>query len=125
MPRAQEIIVDGKIPHMAMDAATMIIDEGARRAKDIDHKERALTLKLRELGGLIRAAGDICVSEEGKLIEKRHVKEALNMYLPVEEKIKKYYGNFGAAVSSESTDSQKQSEYFSNYHNYRDDRSYQ
>ena len=122
---AQEIIVDGKIPHMAMDAATMIIDEGRRRAKDIDHKERALTLKLRELGGLIRAAGDICVSEEGKLIEKRHVKEALNMYLPVEEKIKKYYGNFGAAVSSESTDSQKQSEYFSNYHNYRDDRSYQ
>ena len=34
-----------------------------RWAKDIDHKERALTLKLRELGGLIRAAGDICVSE--------------------------------------------------------------
>lgn len=121
---AQEIIVDGKIPHMTMEAAKVIIDEGVRRAKEIDHKEKSLTLRFRELGGLIRASGDIAVSEESRLIEKDHVKEALRMYLPVEEKIKKFYGNMGAALSSENTLSQRAEEYYPSFHNYYEDRSY-
>ncbi len=121
---AQEIIIDGKIPHMTMESAQLIIEEGIRRAKEIDHKDHSLTLRLRELGGLIRASGDIAVSKKNKLIETSDVREALQMYLPVEEKIKKYYGNMGAAVSSESTLSQRSEEYMMNYHNYREDRSY-
>lgn len=120
----QEIISDGKIPHMLMDGAEIIIDEGIRRAKEIDHKEKSLTLRLRELGGLVRAAGDIAVSKEKKLIEKEDVVEALKMYLPVEEKINRYYGNLGAAMSSENTLSQRTENYYMNYHNYREDRSY-
>ncbi|GGM67459.1 peptidase [Thermogymnomonas acidicola] len=122
---AQEINSDGKIPHMTMDACKLIIEEGRRRAKEIDRKDNALTLRLRELGGLIRAAGDIAVSKEKNLIEPEDVKEALSVYRPVEEKIKKYYGNMGAAVSSESTIAQRGEEYYFSYHNYREDRSYQ
>ena len=121
---AQEIIIDGKIPHMTIDAAKLIIDEGKRRAKEIDHKDNALTLRLRELGGLIRASGDIAVSKEKKLIDIEDVNEALQTYLPVEEKIKKYYGNMGAALSTETTISQRAEEYYFNYHDYNSDRSY-
>ena len=122
---AQEIISDGKIPHMMLDGAEVIISEGIRRAKEIDHKEKSLTLRLRELGGLVRAAGDIAVSKENRLIQKEDVVEALKMYLPVEEKIKKYYGNLSAAMSSENTLSQSgEGSYYMNYHNYREDRSY-
>ena len=96
----------------------------ARRAKQVDGKDHSLTLRLRELGGLIRAAGDIAVSKEQPLVEKRDVLEALKLYLPVEEKIKKYYGTMGSAVSSESTIAQRGEEYLMNFHNYREDRSY-
>jgi ATP-dependent Lon protease len=121
---AQEIIVDGKIPHMTMEAAEMVIEEGKRRGKEIDKKDNALTLRLRELGGLIRAAGDLAVMEESRLIEKSNVTEALKTYLPVEEKIKKYYGNLANAMSTETTISQKSEEYLMKYHNYLEDRSY-
>lgn len=121
---AQEIIIDGKIPHMTIDAAKMIIEEGKRRASEIDHKENSLTLRLRELGGLIRASGDIAVSREKKLTDVDDVRDALKTYLPVEEKIKNYYGNMGAALSTETTLSQKNEQYYFNYHDYQHDPSY-
>jgi ATP-dependent Lon protease len=108
----QEINSDGKIPHMAMDAAELILEEGKRRAKIIDGRENALTLRLRELGGLIRAAGDIAVSNGIELIEKEHVQQALKIYMPVEEKIAKVYGNMTNAITSEATASQKMSGYY-------------
>lgn len=120
---AQEINMDGKIPHMSIEAANLVIDEGRRRAKIIEKKDNSLTLRLRELGGLIRAAGDLAVFSESNLIEVSHVKDALKIYLPVEEKIKKLYGNMNSAVSSETTISQKSEEYFFNYNN--EDRSYE
>ena len=51
---AQEIIKDRKIPHFSKDAVDEIIEEARRRANRKGH----LTLRLRDLGGLIRAAGD-------------------------------------------------------------------
>jgi Predicted ATP-dependent protease len=119
---AQEINVDGKIPHMTMDAADLIIDEGRRRALE-EHKNNALTLKLRELGGLVRASGDMSIENHHKLIEKSDVKEALSLYVPVEEKIKKYYGSMNNALGEEATGSQR-GEYY-NYYNTSEDRSYQ
>ena len=121
----QEIISDGKIPHMKKDAAMLIVEEGMRRAKIIDQKENALTLRLRELGGLIRASGDIAVSKNKKFIEKSDVLEAMQIYMPVEEKINKIYGSMGNAISSESTASQKMSGYYGGFHNYYLDPSYQ
>ncbi|MGC8608535.1 MAG: ATP-binding protein [Thermoplasmata archaeon] len=118
---AQEINMDGKIPHMSMEAVQLIIAEGRKRAKMIEHKNDALTLRLRELGGLIRASGDVAVFRGSKLIEASDVKEAIKLYVPVEEKITKQYGNLAAAYSSENTISQKET-YF-NYNN-TDDRAY-
>ena len=46
------------------------------------------------------------------------------MYLPVEEKIKKSYGNLQSAVSSESTLSQKPEEYYYTFTNNPEDPTY-
>ena len=66
---AQEIRKDGKIPHMTKKAC----DEVLRIAKKMSGKKKKLTLRLRELGGLIRAAGDLAIEEKSKLIELKHV----------------------------------------------------
>jgi len=52
---AQEIKNDGKIPQFSIDAVKEIIFEARRRSG----RKNKLTLKLRDLGGLVRAAGDI------------------------------------------------------------------
>ncbi|MDI6856453.1 MAG: ATP-dependent protease LonB [Candidatus Thermoplasmatota archaeon] len=54
---AQEVVKDGKIPHFDKSAALEIVREAQRRAGC----KGKLSLRLRELGGLIRAAGDIAV----------------------------------------------------------------
>lgn len=66
---AQEVKKDGKIPHFSKKAAEMIIFEAKRRAG----KKNNLTLKLRDLGGLIRAAGDIAIEKSHKLVEEEDV----------------------------------------------------
>ena len=55
--------MDKRIPPATKDAVLAIISEAHRRAKELDGQDKALTLRLRELGGLIRSAGDIAVAE--------------------------------------------------------------
>ncbi len=69
---AQEVTKDGKIPHFSSAAVDIIIQEARRRANRKNH----LTLRLRELGGLIRAAGDIAVEKNAKLVEPVHIQLA-------------------------------------------------
>lgn len=69
---AQEVNKDGKIPHFDKEAVEEIIFEAKRRA---GRKEK-LTLKLRDLGGLIRAAGDIAKEKGHKIATKQDVYEA-------------------------------------------------
>ena len=59
---AQEVTKDKKIPHFSREAVNEIINEARRMANRKDH----LTLRLRELGGLIRAAGDIAKEQNSK-----------------------------------------------------------
>jgi ATP-dependent Lon protease len=118
---SHEINIECKITHMEIEATDLIIEEGKRKAKE-NHKNNALTLRLRELGGLIRASGDMAIEKNHKLIEKPDVKDALELYVPVEEKIKKYYGSMHNALGEESTGSQKGE--YNSYYNYNDDRSY-
>ncbi len=69
---AQEVKKDGKIPHFEKDAVEEVIYEAKRRAE----RKGKLTLKLRDLGGLVRAAGDIA-KEKGKvLVDRQDVLEA-------------------------------------------------
>jgi ATP-dependent Lon protease len=123
---AQEIVMDGKIPHATKEAILMIIDEARKRAKTIDNKDKSLTLRLRELGGLIRAAGDVAIVEEAKTIESRHIKEALKRSRPVEEQIKERYGSYISAVSKDISTSEKESSPYTywNYHVHDDKRGY-
>ena len=99
--------MDGKIPHATHDAVLTIIEEGKRRAKAIDGKDKALTLRLRDLGGLIRAAGDLAVMECSKYIEKKHVERAIELSMPVEDKIEKKYGSLESGMMRDVTKSQK------------------
>jgi ATP-dependent Lon protease len=105
----QEIIMDGKIPHASKDAVLAIIEEGSRRAKTHEKKAHALSLRLREMGGLIRAAGDLATIAEAKLIEKKHIKEALKRSKTIEEQIKERHGSYAAGLSTDLSGSQKES----------------
>ena len=124
---AQEIVMDAKIPHATRDAVALVIEEARKRAKTIDNMDKSLTLRLRELGGLIRAAGDVAVLEEAPLIEASHIKEALRRARPVEEQIKERYGSYMGGLSSDVSSSEKESSpyHYWNYHVHDDKRGYQ
>ncbi|MBN2111635.1 ATP-dependent protease LonB [Candidatus Woesearchaeota archaeon] len=80
---AQEVIKDKKIPHFSKEAVDEIIEEARRMANRKSH----LTLRLRELGGLVRAAGDLAVKEKSKLVMKSHVAGAKKIARPLEKQI--------------------------------------
>jgi Lon-like ATP-dependent protease len=84
---AQEIIKDGKIPHFDRYATAEIIREAKRRAGRRQH----LTLRLRELGGLIRTAGDIAKSEEANIVRLEHVLRAKRIAKTIEEQLADKY----------------------------------
>ena len=90
---AQEITRDGKIPHATIEAVEAIAEEARKRAKEVDNTENALTLRLRELGGILRLAGDIAVMKESALIEADFVKAACKQGRTVEEQLKEKYGS--------------------------------
>jgi len=69
---AQEVLKDGKIPHFSKTACNEII----KMARKFSGKKKKLTLKFRELGGLIRAAGDIAKEDGAKFVLLKHVKSA-------------------------------------------------
>ena len=80
---AQEVKKDKKIPHFTRDAVDYLVEEARRRANRKGH----LTLRLRELGGLIRAAGDVAVAEEVAFVEKKHILAAKKTARSLEEQI--------------------------------------
>ncbi|NDI34933.1 ATP-binding protein [Chengkuizengella sediminis] len=80
---SQEIRKDGKIPHFTREAVHMIIG----RAKEVSPRSNQLTTRFRDLGGLIRAAGDIAVQSEAKLVGKEHVEQALLKVKTLEEQM--------------------------------------
>jgi Lon-like ATP-dependent protease len=69
---AQEVRKDGKIPHFSKDAVEVILFEAKRRA---GRKEK-LTLKLRDLGGLVRASGDLAKERGHAFVSADDVYEA-------------------------------------------------
>ncbi|MCK5398306.1 MAG: AAA family ATPase, partial [Thermoplasmata archaeon] len=115
---AQEIRMDKKIPEASKDTVLAIIEEAKRRALTLDKMEKSLTLRLRELGGLIRTAGDIAIRKNHDLIEPEHVKEALKRSKSIEEQIKDKYGSFQKGVASDMTGAQRAS---SPYHYWNSD----
>ncbi|MCK5630474.1 MAG: ATP-dependent protease LonB, partial [Nanoarchaeota archaeon] len=80
---AQEVVKDKKIPHFSKDAVKQMIEEARKRASRKGH----LTLRLRELGGLVRAAGDVAVEQKSKLVEVKHIIEAKKLARTLEQQI--------------------------------------
>jgi len=80
---AQEVVKDGKIPHFTKEAVEEIINEARRRAG----RKNSLTLIIRDLGGMIRSAGDIAVKEGAKYVTADHVKRARKLARSLEHQI--------------------------------------
>ncbi len=84
---AQEVTKDKKIPHFSKDAVDAIIEEARKRANRKDH----ITLRLRDLGGIVRAAGDLAKEQNSKLVMKSHVLEAKKIARTLEQQIADKY----------------------------------
>jgi Lon-like ATP-dependent protease len=80
---AQEGKNDGKIPHFDQSAIDEIIREARRRSNRKDH----LTLKLRDMGGLIRVAGDIARQENAAITTAAHVITAKKTARSIEDQV--------------------------------------
>lgn len=80
---AQEVKNDGRIPHFAPDALDEIILEAKRRSG----KQDALTLKLRELGGLVRSSGDVAIEQGSDVVKAEHVLEAKRFARTLEQQM--------------------------------------
>ncbi|HIH43338.1 TPA: ATP-dependent protease LonB [Candidatus Woesearchaeota archaeon] len=84
---AQEVAKDNqntqKIPHFTKDAVDAIIDESRKRANKKGH----LTLRLRDLGGIIRAAGDIAKQENAEFVLRKHIEKAREIARTLEHQI--------------------------------------
>jgi Lon-like ATP-dependent protease len=94
---AQEVAKDKKIPHFDRSALTVLLHEAQRRAGTRGH----LTLRLRELGGLVRVAGDIARERGSPLVGAEHVVAAKRIARTLEQQVadqlvekKKEYKNY-------------------------------
>lgn len=106
---AQEIATDGRIRPATHDAILEVIKEARRRAEAIDGRRSALTLRLRELGGLLRTAGDLATVSGSEFIESSHFKEALVRARSIEEQIRSAYGSLQGAMRKDVTEAQRES----------------
>jgi Lon-like ATP-dependent protease len=84
---AQEVSKDKKIPHFDMGAVAEIVKEAQRRAG----RRGQLTLRLRELGGLIRVAGDIAREESKPVVTAQHVLGAKKIAKSLEQQVADRY----------------------------------
>jgi predicted ATP-dependent protease len=73
---AQTIEEDGKVPHFTREAVNEALRVAEKMALQFDGQRDALTLRFRELGGLIRIAGDLAVQDDEQLVQSNHVKRA-------------------------------------------------
>ena len=80
---AQEVAKDKKIAHFSKNAVAEIIREAQRRAG----RRGMLTLRLRELGGLVRVAGDIACETSAPIVEAKHVLDAKKIARSLEQQV--------------------------------------
>lgn len=117
---AQEVAIDKHVPPVARDGIDAVVDEARRRARENDKKEKALTLRLRELGGLIRAAGDLAVTEGSSAVKADHIRRALKRARTAEDQIRDRYGSYMAGLGSDISAGQREA---SPYHYWTEHRS--
>jgi len=121
---AQEINIDGKIPHATKEAVKILIKEAKKRAYLIDDQKDAFTLRLRDLGGVIRMAGDLAVMEDSSIITKKHMSLAVIKSLSIEDQILKRYESYEKAIQQDLTSSHVIQDQHAPFKNENVDRSY-
>ncbi len=84
---AQEIKKDKKILPFTKKAVKEIIHEARRRAG----RKGYLSLGLRDLGGLIRIAGDVAKEEKSKYVKVKHIQKARKSAATLEQQIAERY----------------------------------
>ncbi|WP_049935796.1 ATP-dependent protease LonB [Haloplanus natans] len=80
---AQEVEKDGRLPHFTDKAIEEVILEARRRAGRKGH----LTLELRNLGGLVRVAGDIARAEDAEYTTRDHILQAKGRSRSIEQQL--------------------------------------
>lgn len=80
---AQEVNNDENIPHFTPDAIAEIVREAQRRAGE----KGKLTLQLRDLGGLVRVAGDVATRNGHDLVRHSDVIDAKSKSKGVEQQV--------------------------------------
>jgi len=84
---AQEVENDGRLPHFTEEAVEELILEARRRAGRKGH----LTLKFRDLGGLVRVAGDIARAEDKGRTTRADVLQAKRRSRSIEQQLADNY----------------------------------
>ena len=75
------------IPHFDRESTSLILKEAQRRSG----RRGKLSLRLRELGGLVRIAGDLAAEEGEKLTRSKHVVRARMIAKPLEQQVADRY----------------------------------
>jgi len=97
---AQEITKDGKIPHADRKAVALLMDEARDISRRVDNA-KGLTLRLRNLTGIIKMAGDMAKTAKKDVIERKDIEIAIKEAKPIEEKVRDKYGSWWAAESAD------------------------
>ena len=84
---AQEVMRDGHIPQFDEGAVKEIIREAKRRSG----RKSQLTLKLRDLGGLVRVAGDLAHADNAEYTTAEHVLRAKRISRSIEQQLADRY----------------------------------
>ncbi len=84
---AQEVRKDGKIPHFDRYAVAEILREAQRRSG----RKGELTLRMRELGGLIRVSGDMAIGRKADVVTSDDVIMARRVARSLEQQIADRY----------------------------------
>tara|TARA_B100000459_G_C8594908_1_gene209360 strand:- start:1265 stop:3331 length:2067 start_codon:yes stop_codon:yes gene_type:complete len=79
----RDIGTSREIPHFDKSAVAIILREAQRRAG----RRGKLSLRLRELGGLVRIAGDLAMEEGAEFATAGHVLGARNIAKPLEQQV--------------------------------------
>ncbi len=124
---AQEVNMDTRIPHATRDAVKDIVQEAKRRARKLDNADRALTLRLRELGGLVRIAGDLATVTHSEFIQSDHVRYAIKRSKSIEQQIQDRYGSFIGGMQKDISGAQREATGYQYWerHMYDDGRGYE
>ncbi|MEM4780695.1 MAG: ATP-dependent protease LonB [Halalkalicoccus sp.] len=80
---AQEVENDGRLPHFTREAIEEVILEAKRRSGRKGH----LTLEFRNLGGLVRVAGDIARAADAEYTTRDHVLQAKKRSRSIEQQL--------------------------------------